>query len=196
MTCVARFVPGHSVRLPYLHWPLPASCAVVLLHAGLVAVDAEPESDPPANARIAAEIRNRPEEFASFETALAAAREANPRVPVAVLRRRVEWETRQLGNGCVGWGYDKLTRDQRRTGGHGVAASGPLAVLRGGDASHARPARRAQRRAAGDRRRAMRDVMPHGRLVTISGAGHMVFEEQAEATIRTLRAFITEDPSC
>jgi pimeloyl-ACP methyl ester carboxylesterase len=38
--------------------------------------------------------------------------------------------------------------------------------------------------------------MPHGRLVTIPGAGHMVFEEQAEAAIRALRAFITEEPSC
>lgn len=157
----------------------------------LVIVDIGPETDPRGTSRMAAEFRNAPEEFESLEALVAASQAANPRAPEAVLRRRLQYQTKPLPNGKLGWRYDKLIRDQWQAGTRPAgpdlwsAAAKircPTLVLRGAE-TDIFPIEVAKR---------MLDVIPSSRLAEIPNAGHMTFEENAADSIAAIGAFLDE----
>ncbi len=160
---------------------------------GLVLIDSGPEGDPAGAARIAREIREAPEEFPSAEAALAAARRSNPRVPPPVLRRRVDYQTQALPDGRVVWRYDRVIRDQRRNGTVPPrpdlwpvfrAIACPTLILRGAESD-------VLSQAVAERTLA---AVAGSRLVTIPEAGHMVFEENGQATVAALQEFLDSLP--
>ena len=157
----------------------------------LVIVGIGPETDPRGTSRMAAEFRDAPEEFESLEALVTASRATNPRAPETVLRRRLQYQTKLLPNGKLGWRYDQVIRDQWKTGTRPVgpdlwsAAAKircPTLILRGAE-TDIFPIEVAKR---------MLDVIPGSRLVEIPRAGHMTFEENAADSIAAMRAFLGE----
>ena len=155
----------------------------------LIIVDVGPEFDPRGSQRIAQEIINVPEEFDSFEAVVEYQGKQNTFASDAVLRRRLQYATKELPNGKFGWRYDILIREQRRQG--TVPPSQdlwpevpkitcPTLVVRGAETDILSP-QVAQR---------MLDVMPNAQLVEIPRAGHMVFEDNPEDFIAAVREFL------
>ena len=155
----------------------------------LIIVDVGPEFDPRGSKRIAQEIINVPEEFDSFEAVVEYQGKQNTFASDAVLRRRLQYATKELPNGKIGWRYDILIREQRRQG--TVPSSQdiwpevpkitcPTLIVRGAETDILSP-EVAQR---------MLDVMPNAQLVEIPRAGHMVFEDNPEDFIVAVREFL------
>ncbi len=72
----------------------------------LIIVDIGPTVDPLSNARIGEEINTLPEAFDSFEAVVDYMGEQNRFASDAILRRRLQYATRELPDGKVGWRYD------------------------------------------------------------------------------------------
>ena len=87
----------------------------------LVVVDIGPVIDPRGGKRITNEIIAVPEEFDSFEAVVEYMSKQNRFAPDRVLRRRLQYATKPLPNGKIGWRYDIAVRDQRRDGTAGPA---------------------------------------------------------------------------
>ena len=98
--------------------------------------------------------------------------------------------TKELPNGKIGWRYDILIREQRRQG--TVPPNNdlwpelpkitcPVLVVRGMETDTL----------SIDVAHRMLDTMPHAQLVEIPRAGHMVFEDNPEDFISTVRSFLS-----
>lgn len=155
----------------------------------LIIVDVGPEFDPRGSQRIAQEIINVPEAFDSFEAVVEYQGKQNTFASDAVLRRRLQYATKELPNGKFGWRYDILIREQRRQGTVPPSQDAwpdmpkiacPTLIVRGTETDILSP-EVAQR---------MLDVMPNAKLVEIPRAGHMVFEDNPEDFIAAVREFL------
>ena len=159
----------------------------------LIIVDVGPQSDPRGTERIAREIREVPEEFDSFEAVVEYMGKQNRFASDSVLRRRLQYATRQLPNGKFVWRYDLAIRAQRRQGAETPPAAPtvdlwpvlagipcPTLVVRGTE-TDLLPLEVAQR---------MERELPHGRLVEVPRSGHMVFEDNPDDFIAALRDFL------
>ena len=82
----------------------------------LVLVDVGPTSDPRGVKRINDEIKAAPEEFDSFEAVMEHASRGNKYASDRVMRRRMQYATRELPGGRYGWNYDLVIREERRKG--------------------------------------------------------------------------------
>jgi len=78
-------------------------------------VDVGPDIQPEGAARIRKELLDAPERFDSLDAALEQACAENPLASKAVLRRRVQYQTKPLPDGGIGWRYDALIREQTRS---------------------------------------------------------------------------------
>jgi pimeloyl-ACP methyl ester carboxylesterase len=157
--------------------------------AKLIIVDIGPAIDPAGAERITRELREVPEEFDSFEAVVEHMSKQNRYASAAVLRRRLQYATRQLANGKVGWRYDLAIREQRR---HGTGAPAvdlwpalpkitcPTLVVRGANTDTLSP----------QVARKMVETIPNAQLVEVQRAGHMVFEDNPEDFIAALKRFL------
>ena len=155
----------------------------------LVIVDVGPDIDPKGAERITRELREVPEEFDSFEAMVAYMSKSNRFASDSVLRRRLQYATKELPNGKFGWRYDLAVREQRR---QGTAPPAPdiwpslgqitcsTLIVRGADTD-----------TLGEEvaHRMKRDLV-HGKLVEVPRAGHMVFEDNPEDFISQLTSFL------
>lgn len=157
--------------------------------AALVIVDVGPEIAPAGMTRIRDEIVAAPEEFESFDAALAHARAANPRVAEPVLARRLRHQTKVLPTGKTVWRYDPVIRDQWRAGTRPPAPDFwalcgkircPALIVRATETDVL----------SGPAAERMRTVIPRARLVEVPRAGHMVFEENPVDFIAALREWV------
>jgi len=154
----------------------------------LVVVDMGPATNPQGGARIRQEIIAVPEEFESFEAVVAYMSKQNRYAAPDVLRRRLQYATTPLPNGKIGWRYDRAIREQWRQGPstpedlwpawRGLTC--PTLVARGADSDVLSPAGGQQMLAA----------QPHAREAEIPRAGHMVFEDNPDAFLSAVRAFL------
>ena len=157
--------------------------------AKLIVVDIGPAIDPAGAERITRELREVPEEFDSFEAVVEHMSKQNRFASDAVLRRRLQYATRHLPNGKVGWRYDLAIREQRR---HGTGAPAvdlwpalpkitcPTLVVRGANTDTLSP----------EVARKMVGTIPHAQLVEVHRAGHMVFEDNPEDFIAAVQRFL------
>ena len=159
----------------------------------LIIVDVGPQSDPRGSERIAREMRDVPDEFDTFEAVVEYMGKENRFASDSVLRRRLQYATRQLPSGKFAWRYDLAIRAQRRQGGDTTPAAPPVdlwpvlagipcptLVVRGAD-TDLLPLDVAQR---------MERELPHGQLIEVPRAGHMVFEDNPGDFIAALQNFL------
>jgi esterase len=155
----------------------------------LVIVDVGPSLDSQGSQRISQEIQSVPEEFDSFESVVAYAGQQNRFASDAVLRRRLQYATRKLPNGKIGWKYDVAIREQRRQGTVPPAEdlwpllpniSCPTLIVRGKETDVLSP-EAAQR---------MTQTIPNVKLVEVQRAGHMVFEDNPQDFISALKGWL------
>ena len=155
----------------------------------LVIVDIGPTVDPRGGQRITQELQSVPEEFDSFEDVVAYMGGQNRFASDQVLRRRLQYATRQLPNGKIGWRYDLAIREQRRNGTAAPAEdlwpllpniNAPTLVVRGKE-TDLLPLEVAQK---------MVETLPKGQMVEIERAGHMVFEDNPEDFIAAVKDFL------
>jgi esterase len=155
----------------------------------LIIVDVGPQGDPRGAERIAREIREVPEEFDSFEAVVEYMDKQNRFASDSVLRRRLQYSTRELPNGKIGWRYDLEIRERSRRGASGPAVDlwpvlagipCPTLVIRGAE-TDLLPLEVAQR---------MERELADGRLVEVPRAGHMVFEDNPDDFIAALKGFL------
>jgi pimeloyl-ACP methyl ester carboxylesterase len=154
----------------------------------LVIVDIGPAVNPRGSARIRQEITAVPEEFDSFEAVVAYMSKQNRFAAPAVLRRRLQYATKPLPNGKIGWRYDLAIREQWRRGPSapedlwpawkGIAC--PTLIVRGAE-SDVLSAEATQQ---------MLTTLPHASQVEIPRAAHMVFEENPEGFLTAVRTFL------
>ena len=155
----------------------------------LVVVDVGPVLDPVGAERIRREILTVPEEFDSFEAVVEYMSEQNRYGADSVLRRRLQYATRELASGKVGWRYDVAIREQRRLGTAPPAEdmwsvvrsiTTPTLIVRGADTDILSPEVAQQ----------MVKEMPDARLVEIQNAGHMVFEDNPDEFLSVVQQFL------
>jgi pimeloyl-ACP methyl ester carboxylesterase len=154
----------------------------------LVVVDIGPATNPQGGARIRQEILAVPEEFASFEDVVAYMSQQNRYTAPEVLRRRLQYATKPLPNGKIGWRYDLAIREQWRQGPSAPEdlwpawrnLACPTLVVRGADSDILSAAGVEQMLAA----------QPQARAVEIPRAGHMVFEDNPDAFLAAVGAFL------
>lgn len=155
----------------------------------LVVVDVGPEMDPRGSQRITRELVEAPDEFDSFESLYEYMSKQNRFASEPVLRRRLQYATRQLPGGKIGWQYDPEIRESRRRGDTAPQMdlwpelpkiSCPTLVIRGTDTDVLAPQTASR----------MIDELPQGRLVEVPMAGHMVFEDNPQDTIAAMQAFL------
>ena len=159
----------------------------------LIIVDVGPQSDPRGTERIAREIQEVPEEFDSFEAVVEHMGKQNRFASDSVLRRRLQYATRQLPSGKFAWRYDQAIRADRRQGAEIPPAAPsvdlwpvlvgipcPTLVVRGTE-TDLLPLEVAHR---------MIRNLPQGRLVEVPRAGHMVFEDNPNDFIAALHDFL------
>lgn len=155
----------------------------------LVIVDVGPTLDSRGSQRIADEIKSVPEEFDSFADALEYMNRQNRFASPEVMRRRVQYATKELPNGKVGWKYDTLIREQRRNGTVPPAddlwpalpnITCPSLIVRGAE-TDLLSSETAERMLA---------TLPNPALVEIARAGHMVFEDNPGDFIAAVRDFL------
>jgi pimeloyl-ACP methyl ester carboxylesterase len=155
----------------------------------LVIVDIGPVVDPTGARRLTQEIKEVPEEFDSFEELVAYMSKQNRFASDAVLRRRLQYASKELADGKLGWRYDLAVREQRRQGTGAPAAdlwpamgriSCPTLIVRGAE-TDLLSTETAQR---------MIDSLPQGRLVEVPRAGHMVFEDNPQSFMAVVRDFL------
>lgn len=156
----------------------------------LIIVDMGPETDPRGGKRISQEIIDVPEEFDTFDAVVEYMMKQNRFASETVMRRRLQYATKELPNGKTGWRYDLAIREARRNPQPAAPQTDlwpvlaqitcPTLVVRGMD-TDLLPEAVAQR---------MTKDLPQGQLVEIPRAGHMVFEDNPEDFITGLRRFL------
>ena len=156
----------------------------------LIVVDMGPETDPRGGKRISQEIIDVPEEFGSFEAIVEYMMKQNRLASETVMRRRLQYATKDLPNDKRGWRYDLAIREARRNPTPSAPQADlwqvlpqipcPTLVVRGID-TDLLPAEVAQR---------MERELPQGKLVEIPRAGHMVFEDNPEDFIAAVSKFL------
>jgi pimeloyl-ACP methyl ester carboxylesterase len=156
----------------------------------LIIVDIGPVMDSRGSQRITQEILGVPEEFDSFEAVVAYMSKQNRYASDAVLRRRLQYATKKLPNGKIGWRYDRAIREQRRRGTAPPAQDlwpavrsirCPTLITRGAESDVLSPEVAQQ----------MADTMSNAQLVEIPRAGHMVFEDNPTDFIAAVRRFLS-----
>jgi pimeloyl-ACP methyl ester carboxylesterase len=156
----------------------------------LVVVDIGPAGNTEGSARIRQEINAVPEEFESFEAVVAYMSKQNRYAAPEVLRRRLQYATKPLPNGKIGWRYDLAIRQQWRQGPSTPedlwpawrSLTCPTLIVRGANSDILSP------EAAQD----MLAAQPQAREVVIPRAAHMVFEENPDAFLPAVRTFVYE----
>lgn len=155
----------------------------------LIIVDVGPVLDRRGSERISREIREVPEEFDSFEAVVAYMSKQNRYASDAVLRRRLQYATKKLPNGKIGWRYDQAIREQRRQGTTPPATdlwpavrsiTCPTLIVRGKDSDILSPEVAKQ----------MLEAIPNAQLVEVPRAGHMVFEDNPEDFIAAVGHYL------
>ena len=155
----------------------------------LIIVDVGPVIDPKGAERISREVSEVPEEFDSFDAVVEHMAKQNRFAADPVLRRRLQYATKELPNGKFGWRYDLAIREQRRQGAAAPALdlwpalaqiTCPTLVVRGTDTDLLSP----------EVARRMEDELAQGKLVEVQRAGHMVFEDNPEDFISQLASFL------
>ncbi len=155
----------------------------------LVLVDVGPDLDPRGGNRIAQEVINVPEEFDTFEDLFTYMNKQNRFAPERVIRRRLQYASKELPNGKFGWRYDQEIRESRRRG--DVAPTldlwpalpkitCPTLIVRGTETDLLSP-ETAQR---------MVDTLPNGKLVEVEKSGHMVFEDNPDGFLEAVQPFL------
>lgn len=156
----------------------------------LIVVDVGPTLGQAGSQRISREIQSVPEEFDSFEAVVAYMGQQNRFASDAVLRRRLQYATKELPNGKMGWRYDIAIREQRRKGTApppedlwpslpDIAC--PTLIVRGKETDLLSP-EVAQR---------MVETMPDAKLVEVERAGHMVFEDNPTDFIAAVKNWLS-----
>jgi pimeloyl-ACP methyl ester carboxylesterase len=156
----------------------------------LIIVDVGPTLGQAGGQRITQEIQNVPEEFNSFEDVVGYMSKQNRFASDTVLRRRLQYATKELPNGKIGWRYDIAIREQRRQGTApppedlwpslpNIAC--PTLIVRGKETDLLSP-EVAQR---------MVETIPNARLVEIERAGHMVFEDNPQDFIAAVKDWLS-----
>lgn len=157
----------------------------------LVIVDIPPAIDPssPGGQRITNEIKAVPEEFDSFEAVVEHMSKQNRFASDAVMRRRLQYATKELPGGKFGWRYDLAVREQRRQGTVGPAPdlwpafrqiTCPTLVVRGGDTDTLTTEVAQQ----------MKEALAQGQVAEVPRAGHMVFEDNPDGFIAAVNKFL------
>jgi pimeloyl-ACP methyl ester carboxylesterase len=155
----------------------------------LVIIDIGPDVDPKGAARMTQEIKDVPEEFDSFEDVFAYQSKQNRFCSEPVLRRRLNYATRELPNGKFGWRYDLEIREQRRN--NSGAKQPDLWLNLPGIKCPVLIVRGAETDTLGlETAEKMVEVLPNGKLVHVDRAAHMVFEENPEGFIAVLHDFL------
>lgn len=155
----------------------------------LCIVDIGPTVDPRGGQRITQELIDVPETFDDFESVVAYMSEGNRFASDAVLRRRLQYATRELVGGKIGWRYDLAIREQRR---NSTAAPSedlwpllpnilcPTLVIRGSETD-------LLPREVADR---MVETIPTARVSEVNRAGHMVFEDNPDEFVPILKDWL------
>ncbi len=155
----------------------------------LVIVDIGPVLDPAGGERITREIREVPEEFDTFEDVVAYMSKQNRFASDGVLRRRLQYASRELPNGKFGWRYDLAIREQRRQGAGAPPAdlwpsvrkiTCPTLIVRGAETDTL----------SAELAREMEQTLSQGKLVQVQRAGHMVFEDNPNDFISEVTSFL------
>jgi pimeloyl-ACP methyl ester carboxylesterase len=155
----------------------------------LIIVDIGPTIDPRGAERIKQEIHAVPEVFDSFDAVVAYMSQQNRYASDTVLRRRLRYATQTLPDGKVGWRYDLAIREQSRQGTAAPAEdlwpqlpriTCSTLIVRGADTDLLSPEVAQQ----------MIDVIPNAQLAEVQQAGHMVFEDNPDGFIETVRHFL------
>ena len=155
----------------------------------LIIVDIGPTVDPAGGARITTEMQQVPEEFDSLDAVFEYMNQQNRFASDRVVRRRLQYATRELPNGKIGWRYDLAIREQRRNGTAPPAEdlwpmlpniSCPTMIVRGKQ-TDLLPAEVAQQMVA---------TLPDASLMEIDQAGHMVFEDNPEDFIAAVKGWL------
>ena len=155
----------------------------------LVIIDIGPDVDPKGSARMTQEIKDVPEEFDSFEDVFAYQSKQTRFCSEPVLRRRLNYATRELPNGKFGWRYDLEIREQRRN--NSGAKQPDLWLNLPGIKCPVLIVRGAETDTLGlETAEKMVEVLPNGKLVHVDRAAHMVFEENPEGFIAVLHDFL------
>ncbi len=155
----------------------------------LVLSEFGPQINPKGGQRIAKELIDVPEEFDTLDDAIAYMAQFNRYASEPVMYRREFYSSRELPNGKIGWRYDLEIREARRRGDPVVPLelwpalpkiTCPTLVVRATETDVL------------DRDVAQRmiETLPDGRLVEIERAEHMVFEDNPQDFIATVRDFL------
>ncbi|CAI8010487.1 Putative esterase/lipase HI_0193 [Geodia barretti] len=155
----------------------------------LIIVDVGPALDSRGSNRISEEIRNVPEEFDSFEDVFNYQNAQNRFSSEEVMRRRVQYSTKELPDRKIGWKYDILIREQRRN--NTVPPSDdlwpslpnitcPSLIVRGVHTDIL----------AEDVAQRMVETLPNVELVQVEQAAHMVFEDNPADFIAAVKQFL------
>ncbi|HWI80249.1 MAG TPA: alpha/beta hydrolase, partial [Ramlibacter sp.] len=152
-------------------------------------VDVGPEIQAEGAARIRKELLDAPESFDNLEAALAQACGENPLASKEVLRRRVQYQTKPLPDGRIGWRYDALIREQMRANTRPPPPDFwslwreircPTLILRGAQTDTL---------ARGVAERMVREN-PNAELVEVPRAAHMTFEDNPTAFNAALSSWL------
>ena len=155
----------------------------------LIIVDWGPVADPKEAERIIRDATDFPDEFDSFEAAVEHISKQNPLAADNVLRRRLQYATKESPNGKIGWRYDPVITEQRRrssvTPADGLWSSlrqvtCPTLIIRGPESYVL----------SVDMAHKMEEELVRGKLVQVPKAGHMVFEDNPEDFNAQLASFL------
>ena len=155
----------------------------------LVVVDMGPTLNPEGGKRISDEMKAVPEEFDSLDSVVEYMAKGNRFASDRVMRRRLLYATRELSGGKIGWRYDLAIREARRQGTVPPSAdlwpvivniTSPTLIVRGAE-SDILPRETVDR---------MVKEMPDARMVEVSKAGHMVFEDNPDEFLTAVQKFI------
>ena len=155
----------------------------------LVIVDIGPDIDPAGSARITRELVEVPEGFDSFEAAFQHVNSQNRFASEPVMRRRLQYQTRELPGGKIGWRYDPEIREQRRNGTGAPPpdlwsplsnVTCPTLIVRGSE-TDTLSLRVAE---------IMVETLADGKLAHVDNAAHMVFEDNPQDFNAALAEFL------
>jgi pimeloyl-ACP methyl ester carboxylesterase len=154
----------------------------------LIVVDIGPAANPAGSERIRSEILAVPETFDSFEAVVEYMGKQNRYASAEVLRRRLQYATKPLPDGKIGWRYDRAIREQWRQGTSTAEElwpewrriTCPTLLVRGTESDVLSAAAARQ----------MLDANPHASQVEVTRAAHMVFEENPDDFLAAVRPFL------